>query len=147
MVNPDLSALPAFLVPESGLNSGLMIAQVVAAALASENKIYSHPASVDSIPTSANKEDHVSMGVTAALKAREVFYNLKHILSIELLAGRLAMEYHRPLKPGKGVAGVVGEISRRVKPLKRDRALYRDIESIHELIEAGGLDATLAGLE
>jgi histidine ammonia-lyase len=147
MVNPDLSNLPPFLVSGSGLNSGLMIAQVVAAALASENKVFSHPASVDSIPTSANKEDHVSMGVTAALKAGMIFENLKHILSIELLAGRLALDYHKPLKAGRGVEGIANALRKVVKPLKQDRVLHEDFENIRNLVDDGGLDSVLSGLE
>ncbi|HRJ77959.1 MAG: Histidine ammonia-lyase [Planctomycetes bacterium] len=147
MVNPDLSNLPPFLVKDSGLNSGLMIAQVVAAALASENKIHSHPASVDSIPTSANKEDHVSMGVTAALKADHVLKNVKNILSIELLAARLALEYHKPLKPGKGVQGVYDALSKVTQPLERDRALYEDFEKVQGVVDQGGLDSVLDQLE
>jgi histidine ammonia-lyase len=147
MVNPDLSNLPPFLVQGSGLNSGLMIAQVVAAALASENKVYSHPASVDSIPTSANKEDHVSMGVTAALKATTVFENLKHILCIELLAGRLALDYHKPMKAGRGVEAAANHLRRVVKPLKRDRVLHEDFARIRAMIDDGRLDQTLMELE
>ncbi|MCB9893657.1 MAG: histidine ammonia-lyase [Planctomycetes bacterium] len=147
MVNPDLSNLPPFLVEGSGLNSGLMIAQVVAAALASENKVFSHPASVDSIPTSANKEDHVSMGVTAALKARTIYENLQHLLSIELLAGRLALDYHKPLKGGKLVEAVVDALRKRVKPLKQDRVLHEDFATIRGLVNDGAIDAVLAKLE
>jgi len=147
MVNPDLSNLPPFLVEGSGLNSGLMIAQVVAAALASENKVFSHPASVDSIPTSANKEDHVSMGVTAALKARTVFENLQHLLSIELLAGRLALDYHRPLKGGKLVEALADAVRKRVKPLKQDRVLHEDFATIRELANSGAFDNVLSELE
>ncbi|MBX3474301.1 MAG: histidine ammonia-lyase [Planctomycetes bacterium] len=147
MVNPDLSNLPPFLVEGSGLNSGLMIAQVVAAALASENKIHSHPASVDSIPTSANKEDHVSMGVTAALKAAHVLNNLKDILSIELLAGRLALDYHKPMKAGRGVEGIAGVLRKHIKPLKQDRTLYQDFAKIRELADEGSFDDVLATLE
>lgn len=147
MVNPDLSDLPPFLVEGSGLNSGLMIAQVVAAALASENKIFSHPASVDSIPTSANKEDHVSMGVTAALKACTVFENLQHLISIELLAGRLALDYHKPLKGGHSVEGIVSVLRKHIKPLKRDRVLYEDFGIIRNLANSGALDSVLAALE
>lgn len=147
MVNPDLSNLPPFLVKDSGLNSGLMIAQVVAAALASENKIHAHPASVDSIPTSANKEDHVSMGVTAALKADHVLKNIKNILSIELLAARLALEYHKPLKPGKGVKGVFDALAKVTAPLERDRALYEDFEKVQAVVDSGGLDPIVAKLE
>ncbi|MCA8914829.1 MAG: histidine ammonia-lyase [Planctomycetes bacterium] len=147
MVNPDLSNLPPFLVEGSGLNSGLMIAQVVAAALASENKVFSHPASVDSIPTSANKEDHVSMGVTAALKAITIYENLQHLLSIELLAGRLALDYHKPLKGGKLVEDVVNALRKRVKPLKQDRVLHEDFANIRSLVNDGMLDAVLSRLE
>ncbi|MBX3459713.1 MAG: histidine ammonia-lyase [Planctomycetes bacterium] len=147
MVNPDLSNLPPFLVQGSGLNSGLMIAQVVAAALASENKVFSHPASVDSIPTSANKEDHVSMGVTAALKAAMVFENLKHILSIELLAARLALDYHKPLKAGRKVEQAADALRKVVKPLKQDRVLHEDFTAVRELVDAGKLDDVLATLE
>ena len=147
MVNPDLSNLPPFLVEGSGLNSGLMIAQVVAAALASENKVFSHPASVDSIPTSANKEDHVSMGVTAALKARTVFENLQHLVSIELLAGRLALDYHKPLKGGKKVEQIADALRKQVKPLKRDRVLHEDFAKIRDLVNSGALDSVLAILE
>ncbi len=147
MVNPDLSNLPPFLVQGSGLNSGLMIAQVVAAALASENKVFSHPASVDSIPTSANKEDHVSMGVTAALKAAMVFENLQHIVSIELLAGRLALDYHKPLKAGSNVEAIADALRRVVKPLKQDRVLHDDFASVREVVESGGIDRVLATLE
>jgi histidine ammonia-lyase len=104
MVNPDLSGLPAFLAGgDLGVNSGLMIAQVTAAALVSENKVLSHPASVDSIPTSANKEDHVSMGPIAARHFRDVCENTKRVLAIELLCGRFALHHHKPLKAGKGV--------------------------------------------
>ena len=147
MVNPDLSNLPPFLVEGSGLNSGLMIAQVVAAALASENKVFSHPASVDSIPTSANKEDHVSMGVTAALKARTVFENLQHLITIELLAGRLALDYHKPLKGGKKVESIANVLRKRVKPLKRDRILHDDFATIRELVNDGALDDVLQTLD
>ena len=147
MVNPDLSNLPPFLVKDSGLNSGMMIAQVVAAALASENKIHAHPASVDSIPTSANKEDHVSMGVTAALKADHVLKNIKNILSIELLASRLALEYHKPLKPGKGAKGIYDALAKVTEPLERDRALYEDFEKVQAVVDSGKIDAVLATLE
>ncbi len=102
LVNPDLSHLPPFLTPEAGTSSGFMIAQVTAAALASENKVYAHPASVDSVPTSANQEDHVSMGVTAARKARTILDNTESVLAIELLAGAQAREFHKDLRAGPG---------------------------------------------
>ena len=99
LVNPALSGLPAFLTRKGGLESGLMIAHVTAAALASENKVLCHPASVDSIPTSANKEDHVSMGVTAARKAARVVANTRRILAVELLAACQALDFLQPLRP------------------------------------------------
>jgi histidine ammonia-lyase len=147
MVNPDLSNLPPFLVEGSGLNSGLMIAQVVAAALASENKIFSHPASVDSIPTSANKEDHVSMGVTAAHKAAAIFDNLRYIISIELLAGRLALDHHLPLKAGRLVEDAARVLRKEVKPLRQDRVLHEDFETIRGLVDKGSMDDVLAHLD
>ena len=106
LVNPTLSGLPAFLTRDGGLQSGLMIAQVTAAALASENKTLAHPASVDSIPTSANKEDHVSMGVTAARKAARAVANTRRILAIELLAACQALEFQRPLATSRALEAV-----------------------------------------
>ena len=107
LVNPALSDLPAFLARDGGLHSGLMIAHVTAAALASENKALAHPASVDSIPTSANKEDHVSMGVTAARKAARVVANTRRILAIELLAACQALEFRRRSAPRAPLRGGV----------------------------------------
>ena len=102
LVNPSLSeGLPPFLVEEGGLNSGFMIPQYVAAALVSENKVLAHPASVDSIPTSAGQEDHVSMGNAAGLKALRVLDNAERALAIELLAGAQAVEFLAPLQPGR----------------------------------------------
>ena len=102
LVNPDLSGLPGFLTPQPGLNSGMMLVQVLAAALVSENKALAFPASVDSIPTSANREDHVSMAPTAARKARLVVTNTARVLACELLAAAQGLEFHRPLKAGRG---------------------------------------------
>src|SRR5207247_6374372 len=105
LVNPSLSdGLPAFLTNDGGLNSGFMIPQYVAAALVSENKVLAHPASVDSIPTSAGQEDHVSMGNASGLKAWQVLANAERTLAIELLAGAQAVEFLAPLEPGVGVA-------------------------------------------
>ncbi|MCL4730281.1 MAG: aromatic amino acid lyase, partial [Planctomycetes bacterium] len=98
-------------------------------------------------PTSANKEDHVSMGVTAALKAAHVLNNLKDILSIELLAGRLALDYHRPLKAGRGVEALAATLRKHIKPLKQDRTLYEDFAVIRELADSGAFDSVLAMLE
>ena len=104
LVNPSLSdGLPAFLTTDGGLNSGFMMPQYVAASLVSENKVLAHPASVDSIPTSAGQEDHVSMGNAAGLKALQVLANAEHALAIELLAGAQAIEFLAPLEPGRGV--------------------------------------------
>ncbi|MEK7866980.1 MAG: histidine ammonia-lyase [Planctomycetota bacterium] len=139
LVNPDLSGLPAFLTPDVGLNSGMMITQVVAAALVSENKIHAHPASVDSIPTSANKEDHVSMGVTAARKCRTILENIEWVLSIELLCGAQGLEFLRPLRPGRGVEAARRAIRRRVPPLARDRVLHDDMVAIRGMVADGSL--------
>src|SRR5262249_41801328 len=100
LVNPTLSGLPAFLSPHPGTNSGMMIAQVTAAALIAENNVLAHPASVFTLPTSANKEDHVSMGMTAALKFAQVVNNVETILAIELLCAAQGLEFLKPLKPG-----------------------------------------------
>jgi histidine ammonia-lyase len=141
LVNPDLSRLPAFLTPEPGLNSGLMIAQVTAAALASENKVLAHPASVDTIPTSANQEDHVSMGVTAARKAREIAANVERVLAIEWLCAAQAREFRRELREGRGARAARELLRERVAPLARDRYLHADIEAAVELVRSGALAA------
>src|SRR4029079_18540652 len=103
LVNPDLSGLPGFLTPHPGLNSGMMLVQVLAAALVSENRATAFPASVDSIPTSANREDHVSMSTTAARKCRAIVTNATRVLACELLCAAQGMEFHRPLLGGRGV--------------------------------------------
>lgn len=139
LVNPDLSGLPAFLVEEGGLNSGFMILQVTAAALASENKAYSHPASVDSIPTSANQEDHVSMGVTAARKTNEVTKNLAHILAIELLGAAQALEFRRPLRTSAVLEAVHARTRKDVPRYEQDRTHHPDLAIASELIESGEL--------
>jgi len=139
LVNPDLSGLPAFLVEEGGLNSGFMILQVTAAALASENKAYSHPASVDSIPTSANQEDHVSMGVTAARKTNEVAKNLAHILAIELLGAAQALEFRRPLCTSVVLEAVHARMREDVPRYEQDRTHHPDLAAATELIESGEL--------
>jgi len=135
MVNPDLSRLPAFLSTNAGLNSGMMITHVAAAALASENKVHAHPASVDSIPTSANQEDHVSMGVTAALKARSVVANVERILEIELLCARYAMQFHQPTKLGALTQPAFELLAEAVDELKEDRLAYPDMEKVRAQIE------------
>jgi len=145
LVNPSLSGLPPFLAPRTGLDSGFMIAQVTSAALASENKVLCHPSSVDSIPSSAGREDHVSMGMAAALKARQVIENVRTCLAIELLVAAQAIDLRAPLRP----AAAVGEAHRRLRAvvprLEADRALYRDIEAVCRLVDEGALDLPGAG--
>jgi histidine ammonia-lyase len=121
MMNPTFSELPAFLANDSGLNSGFMIAHVTSAALVSENKILSHPASVDSVPTSTDKEDHVSMGVTSGRKVYEILQNLQYCLAIELLCNTKAMDFHRPLKSSESLESVYNLVRRHVKPIDVDR--------------------------
>jgi histidine ammonia-lyase len=145
LVNPDLSHLPGFLVAKPGLHSGMMIAQVAAASLASENKVLAHPASVDTIPTSANQEDHVSMGLTAARKAREVCANVEHILAIEYLCAAQAREFHPDLQPGRGARAAYKLLRSRIPPLDHDRYLKADIDVAHELILSGALLAAVEG--
>lgn len=137
MVNPNLSGLPSFLIQEGGVNSGFMIAQYTAAALVSENKVLAHPASVDSIPTSANKEDHVSMGTIAARKALQVAENVKQVAAIELLCAAQALDLFTNLKPGKGSLAAYKVIRRHVKYMKRDRELAPDIAAVAALVDNG----------
>ena len=140
LVNPALSeGLPPFLTEEGGLNSGFMIPQYVAAALVSENKVLAHPASVDSIPTSAGQEDHVSMGNAAGLKALRVLDNVERALAIELLAGTQAIEFLAPLTPGNGVRAVHDAVRELSPRLTDDRSLSADIERVAEAIRSGAI--------
>jgi histidine ammonia-lyase len=140
MVNPNLSdGLPAFLTREGGINSGMMILQYVSAALVSENKSLAHPASVDSIPTSAGQEDHVSMGNAAGLKAMQVIANAEHSLAIELIAGAQAVEFLAPLEPGRGVAAARAHVRTLSERLREDRSLSADIERVAASIGDGSL--------
>ena len=142
LVNPNLSdGLPAFLTTDGGLNSGFMIPQYVAASLVSENKVLSHPASVDSIPTSAGQEDHVSMGNTAGLKAWQVLANCERALAIELLAGAQGVEFHAPLEPGTGVQATRSAVRELSPRLRDDRSLAPDIEEVAIAIRGGSLVA------
>ncbi len=136
LLNFHLSGLPAFLVQDEGLNSGLMIAQYTAAALVSENKSLAHPASVDSIPVSAGQEDHVSMGTTAARRTRQVIDHSEKVLGIELLCGAQALEF-RKKKPGIGTSKVYKFIRKYISPLIKDRALYKDINKVSKLVHNG----------
>ena len=115
LVNPDLSGLPAFLAREPGLNSGFMIAQVTAAAIVSENKTLAHPASVDSIPTSAGKEDHVSMATWAGRKLGQIVTNAERVVAVELLAAAQALDLQEWLEPGRGARAAYDAIRGAVK--------------------------------
>jgi histidine ammonia-lyase len=128
LLNPEYGDLPPFLADNPGLNSGFMIAQVAAAALASENKVLSHPASVDSIPTSGNKEDHVPMAMGAALKLKQVVVNLERILAIEFLCAAQGIDYLRPLKAGVKVEEAYQYVRRNISHVSNDRVLSTDIE-------------------
>ena len=138
LVNPQLSnGLPAFLTPNGGLNSGFMITQYAAAALVSENKVLAHPASVDSIPSSANQEDHVSMGTISARKGAQIKENLANVLAIEYLAAAQAMDLRGTGKMGKGTRPVYDLLRSRVKPLGQDRIMHTDMHSALELVLSG----------
>ncbi len=137
LVNPALSGLPAFLAREGGLHSGLMMAQVTAAALVAETRALAHPASVDSIPTSANKEDHVSMGPTAAWKSSRAVANLERVLAIELLAACEAVEFHRPVRSSAALEAVVALVRARVPDHGQDRVLGPEIETLAERVASG----------
>ncbi len=141
LVNPMLSGLPPFLAPDPGLTSGFMIAQVAAASVVSENKVLSHPASVDSIPSSANREDHVSMGTLAAAKARTVVENVRSVLATEMLCAAQALELRAPHRPGHGVAAAFDCIRAHVPPLTEDRRLDRDVATVAALIDGELHDA------
>ncbi|MFQ5713488.1 MAG: histidine ammonia-lyase [Candidatus Scalinduaceae bacterium] len=143
LVNPLLSGLPAFLVKNPGINSGLMIAQYTAASLVSENKTLSHPASVDSIPTSANKEDHVSMGTIAARKCRQVLFNVENVIAIELLCAAQALDLFTNLKAGVGTLGAYKLIRKHIPHLEEDRILAIDIDKMRELVHDGAILASV----
>src|SRR5215831_63488 len=128
LLNPEYGDLPPFLADHPGSNSGFMVAQVTAAALASENKVLSHPASVDSIPTSGNKEDHVPMAMGAALKLKQVVMNLERVLAIEFLCAAQGIDYLRPLRAGATVEAAYQHIRRRISHAAVDRVLSVDIE-------------------
>ena len=137
LVNPHVSGLPPFLAENSGLNSGYMIAQYTAAALVSENKILASPASVDSIPTSAGQEDHVSMGPVAGRHAVDIIHNVEHIIAIEMLAAAQGIDFQKGLKPGKGTNASWEEIRKHIPHLHEDRVMYPDMEKMLRLIKEG----------
>lgn len=139
LLDSHLSELPPFLTAYPGVDSGLMITQYTAAALVSENKVLVHPASADSIPTSANQEDHVSMGTIAARQAREILENVRYILAVECLASTQGIDFLAPLMPGQGTAEVCRLIRQVVPHLDEDRVPAPDIEAIYRLLADGSL--------
>lgn len=139
LIDAHLSGLPAFLVKEGGLNSGFMMAQVTAAALTSENKTYAHPASVDSIPTSANQEDHVSMATFAARRLHDMLDNVAHVVAIELLAAAQGVEFHRPKKSSAAIESIIVMLREISPAFEEDRSLSTDIGRVAKLINAGRL--------
>jgi len=137
LVDHKLSeCLPPFLTVESGLHSGFMVMQYTAAALVSENKVLSHPASVDSIPTSAGQEDHVSMGAISALHLQTVIENTEHVLAIELLSGAQALDLHRPLKSSPELENLYAAIRTKVPVLRQDRVMNKDIVKVITLMQS-----------
>jgi histidine ammonia-lyase len=147
LVNPDLNeGLPAFLSPEAGVNSGFMMMQVTAASIASECKVLSHPASVDTIPTDGNKEDVVPMAMGAAWKLRRVVENVSNVLAIELMCAAQAVDYRAPLKPAALIGDAHAIVRRAVRPLGQDRVFAGDLAAIRAQIGAGDFDRITAGL-
>jgi histidine ammonia-lyase len=141
LINPDINeGLPAFLSDQPGLSSGLMMAHVAAAALLNEAKVLAHPSSVDSVPTSGGKEDHVSMGMTGALKLKQVVANAEYVLAIELIAAAQGLEYRLPLKAARAVAAARLRVRKNVARLGEDRVLSTDMERLAEAIRAGDFD-------
>ncbi|NNG25258.1 histidine ammonia-lyase [Telluria aromaticivorans] len=146
LIDANLSGLPAFLVREPGLNSGFMIAHVTAAALASENKSLAHPASVDSLPTSANQEDHVSMATFAARRLDQMAHNTSVIVGIELLAAAQGIEFHRPLRTSTHLEHVHAQLREKVAPYDADRFFAPDIEAARRMVVNGELSASIKEL-
>jgi histidine ammonia-lyase len=138
LLNPDINeGLPPFLSPEAGVNSGLMMLQVNAAALASECKVLSHPASVDTIPTDGGKEDVVPMAMGAAIKLRRIVHNVKYVLSIELLCAMQALEYRRPLRSSDVIEEAHARARKYVAPLQRDRAMADELRALADAVSDG----------
>jgi histidine ammonia-lyase len=146
LIDASLSGLPPFLVREPGVNSGFMIAHVTAAALASENKSHAHPASVDTIPTSANQEDHVSMATFAARRLDEMAHNTAAIIGIELLAAAQGIDFHRPLKTSPQLEHVHTQLRAQVPFYDADRFFAPDIEAAKQMVLKGELSATCKNL-
>jgi histidine ammonia-lyase len=143
LIDSSVSRLPPFLTANAGLNSGFMIAHVTAASLASENKSLAHPASVDSLPTSANQEDHVSMATFAARRLQPMIANVAHILGIELLAAAQGIEFLRPLRSSQALEAAHALLRQSCPAMMVDRYLAPDIEAASALVRGGGLSAIL----
>ena len=144
LVNPSLNeGLPPFLAPDAGLNSGFMMPQVTAAALASENKVLAHPASVDSITTSGNKEDYVSMGMTAAIKLKKIVENTRHVLAIEAIAAAQALDFLAPLKPSKRAQKAIAAVRKASPRMEHDRSLAADFAKVADVIARGEIAEVL----
>jgi histidine ammonia-lyase len=142
LINPDVNeGLPAFLAQTPGLSSGLMIAHVAAAALLNEAKVLAHPASVDSLPTSGGKEDHVSMGMTAALKLKQIVENAEKVLAIELMTAAQGLEYRSPLKAATEIERARQFVRTLVPRLEEDRVIAGDIERLAKGIRDGDFDS------
>jgi histidine ammonia-lyase len=140
LLDPALNHdLPPFLARDPGLNSGLMLTQYTAAALVSDCKVLAHPASVDSIPTSGNQEDHVSMGWTAGLKLRRVVANVRRVLAIEALCAAQAIDLRAPLEPGPAVAAALARLRQDVPALDHDRYLAPDLAAVETQVATGAL--------
>ncbi len=138
LMNPHLSmGLPAFLTKGAGMFSGLMLSQYTAGALVCENRILSHPAATGSIPAAADQEDFVSMGMTTALKTQQIIDNAQAVLAVELMAGAQAVDFRKPIRPGKGVQAAACIIRKYVDHLEEDRPLYDDINKLKEVVESG----------
>jgi histidine ammonia-lyase len=142
LINPDANeGLPPFLTKHAGISSGFMMLQVTAVALLNEAKVLAHPASIDNVPTDGGKEDHVSMGMTAAVKLRSIVENAELATAIELITAAQALEYRAPLAPGRGVKQAYEIVRRHVAPLTHDRSMSSDIESIVAAIAQGEFDS------
>ncbi len=142
LLNPDINeGLPAFLSPDPGLSSGFMMAQIVAAALISECQVLSHPASTGNIPTDGGKEDHVSMGMTGALKLRQIVEHAERIVAIELMCAAQGVEFRRPLRPSREIERAHAAVREVVSHLDKDRSLAPDIEALSAAVRAGKFDA------
>jgi len=137
LMSGDGERVPRCLIQDPGLNSGFMIAQYLAAALVSENKVHAHPASVDTIPTSMGFEDHVSMGSIAALKLTRVLDNVARVVAVELLCGAQAIDFHEPLKPGKGTAAAHQAVRAAVPFIERDTSLTPHIAALETRANGG----------